>query len=123
VRQHPGRHGNGSVWFTGFGIASRLPREHQAPAPPKVIAGTLAYMAPEQTGRMSRSVDSRSDLYSLGVTSYEMLPGEGLQCGRSNGMGALPHRPPTGAARRVGRVHPGVTLGHCDEEFRGHFIG
>ncbi|HKB62574.1 MAG TPA: AAA family ATPase, partial [Burkholderiales bacterium] len=61
--------------LTGFGIASRLPREHQAPAPPEVIAGTLAYMAPEQTGRMNRSVDSRSDLYALGVTFYEMLTG------------------------------------------------
>jgi serine/threonine protein kinase len=66
---------SGVVWLTGFGIASRLPREHQAPAPPEVIAGTLAYMAPEQTGRMNRSVDSRSDLYALGVTFYEMLTG------------------------------------------------
>src|SRR6202035_1792627 len=66
---------NGGVWLTGVGIASRLPREHQAPAPPEVIAGTLAYMAPEQTGRMNRSVDSRSDLYALGVTFYEMLTG------------------------------------------------
>ena len=66
---------SGSVWLTGFGIASRLPREHQAPAPPEVIAGTLAYMAPEQTGRMNRSVDSRSDLYALGVIFYEMLTG------------------------------------------------
>src|SRR5258705_4491185 len=66
---------SGGVWLTGFGIASRLPREHQPPAPPEVIAGTLAYMAPEQTGRMNRSVDSRSDLYSLGVTLYEMLTG------------------------------------------------
>jgi predicted ATPase/signal transduction histidine kinase len=65
----------GGVWLTGFGIASRLPRERQAPAPPEVIAGTLAYMAPEQTGRMNRSVDSRSDLYALGVTFYEMLTG------------------------------------------------
>jgi PAS domain S-box-containing protein len=65
----------GRVWLTGFGIASRLPRERQAPAPPEVIAGTLAYMAPEQTGRMNRSVDSRSDLYALGVTLYEMLTG------------------------------------------------
>jgi serine/threonine protein kinase len=40
-----------------------------------VIAGTLAYMAPEQTGRMNRSVDSRSDLYALGVTFFEMLTG------------------------------------------------
>jgi len=67
---------SGGVWLTGFGIASRLPREHQAPAPPEVIAGTLAYMAPEQTGRMNRSVDSRSDLYALGVTFYEMLAGK-----------------------------------------------
>ncbi|HEY6720587.1 MAG TPA: AAA family ATPase, partial [Burkholderiales bacterium] len=66
---------SGGVWLTGFGIASRLPREHQAPAPPEMIAGTLAYMAPEQTGRMNRSVDSRSDLYALGVTFYEMLTG------------------------------------------------
>src|SRR5246127_2754942 len=67
---------SGGVGLTGFGIASRLPREHQPPAPPEVIAGTLAYMAPEQTGRMNRSVDSRSDLYALGVTLYEMLTGQ-----------------------------------------------
>jgi predicted ATPase/signal transduction histidine kinase len=66
---------SGGVWLTGFGIASRLPRERQAPAPPEVIAGTLAYMAPEQTGRMNRSIDSRSDLYALGVTLYEMVTG------------------------------------------------
>src|SRR6202043_1641409 len=65
-----------NVRLTGFGIASRLPQESQAPAPPEVIAGTLAYMAPGQTGRMNRSVDSRSDLYALGVTFYEMLTGQ-----------------------------------------------
>ena len=65
----------GAVRFTGLGIASRLPRERQAPEPPEIIAGTLAYMAPEQTGRMNRSVDSRSDLYALGVTFYQMLTG------------------------------------------------
>jgi PAS domain S-box-containing protein len=65
----------GNAWLTGFGIASRLPHESQAPAPPGVIAGTLAYMAPEQTGRMNRSIDARSDLYSLGVTLYQMLTG------------------------------------------------
>jgi PAS domain S-box-containing protein len=64
-----------NVRITGFGIASRLPRESQAPAPLEVIAGTLAYMAPEQTGRMNRSIDARSDLYSLGVTLYQMLTG------------------------------------------------
>src|SRR5712664_3460810 len=65
----------GKVKLTGFGIASRLPRERQAPAPPESIAGTLAYMAPEQTGRMNRSIDARSDLYALGVTLYQMLTG------------------------------------------------
>jgi PAS domain S-box-containing protein len=65
----------GNVWLTGFGIASQLPRESQTPAPPEIIAGTLAYMAPEQTGRMNRSIDTRSDLYSLGVTLYQMLTG------------------------------------------------
>ena len=65
----------GEVKLTGFGIASRLPRERQAPAPPELIAGTLAYMAPEQTGRMNRSIDARSDLYALGVTFYQMLTG------------------------------------------------
>ena len=66
---------SGAAWLTGFGIASRLPRERQSAEPPEMIAGTLAYMAPEQTGRMNRSVDSRSDLYSLGITFYEMLTG------------------------------------------------
>lgn len=66
----------GKVWLTGFGIASRLPRERQSPEPPEFIAGTLPYMAPEQTGRMNRSIDARSDLYSFGVTLYQMLTGD-----------------------------------------------
>ena len=65
----------GQCWLLGFGIASRLPRERQSAEPPEFIAGTLAYMAPEQTGRMNRSIDSRSDLYALGVTLYEILTG------------------------------------------------
>jgi serine/threonine protein kinase len=63
------------VRLTGFGIASRLLRERPVPEPPETIAGTLAYMAPEQTGRMNRSIDARSDLYSVGVTLYQMLTG------------------------------------------------
>jgi PAS domain S-box-containing protein len=66
---------DGQPRLTGFGIASRLPRQRQAPEPPETLAGTLAYMAPEQTGRMNRSIDARSDLYALGVTLYQMLTG------------------------------------------------
>ena len=66
---------SGSAWLTGFAFASRYARERQSPGPPEVIEGTLAYMAPEQTGRMNRSMDSRSDLYALGVLFYEMLSG------------------------------------------------
>jgi len=65
----------GAVELTGLGCASRLPRERAAAAPPERLVGTLAYMAPEQTGRMNRSIDARSDLYSLGVSLYEMLTG------------------------------------------------
>ncbi len=66
---------SGEVRLTGFGLSSRMPRERPQPRPPESIAGTLAYMAPEQTGRMNRSIDSRSDLYALGVTLYQMLTG------------------------------------------------
>jgi PAS domain S-box-containing protein len=67
--------GSDNVRLTGFGMAAHLPHEHTPPAPPEVVAGTFAYMAPEQTGRMNRSIDARSDLYSFGVTLYEMLTG------------------------------------------------
>ncbi len=66
----------GQAWLMGFGIASRLARERKAAEPPSVIAGTLPYMAPEQTGRMNRSIDSRSDLYAFGITLYQMLTGK-----------------------------------------------
>ncbi|MBN3761556.1 AAA family ATPase [Burkholderia sp. Ac-20365] len=66
---------SGVIRLTGLGITSALQQERQSPDPPEFIAGTLAYMAPEQTGRMNRSVDLRSDLYSLGVVFYRMLTG------------------------------------------------
>jgi predicted ATPase/signal transduction histidine kinase/tRNA A-37 threonylcarbamoyl transferase component Bud32 len=66
----------GEVRLTDFGLASRLPREQQAAWPPHLIEGSLPYMSPEQTGRMNLAVDDRSDLYSLGVTFYQMLTGK-----------------------------------------------
>ncbi|MGK3992145.1 AAA family ATPase [Sorangium sp. So ce1024] len=65
----------GEVKITDLGIASLAPRASRDAANDALIEGTLAYMAPEQTGRMNRWVDERSDLYSLGVTFYEMLTG------------------------------------------------
>jgi len=52
-----------------------VPRERQSPVRPEIVAGTLAYMAPEQTSRINRSIDPRSYLYSFGVTLYQMLTG------------------------------------------------
>ncbi|WP_437739899.1 AAA family ATPase [Sorangium sp. So ce1504] len=65
----------GEVKITDLGIASLSAREAQELAHDGLIEGTLAYMAPEQTGRMNRWVDERTDLYSLGVTFYELLTG------------------------------------------------
>ena len=84
------------VWLTGFGIASRLPRERQPPEPPEVIAGTLAYMAPEQTGRMNRSIvrSSRASL-AMGHRSHPRQELH-LQRGGSHGREAeavLGHHP------------------------------
>jgi len=63
------------VELLDFSIASRLSQETQRATSPDALEGTLAYMSPEQTGRMNRAVDQRSDLYSLGVTLYEVLTG------------------------------------------------
>lgn len=63
----------GVVKITDFGIATKLVQENRTIASSNLIEGTLAYMSPEQTGRMNRVVDYRTDFYSLGVTLYEML--------------------------------------------------
>ncbi|MDI1480310.1 AAA family ATPase [Polyangium sp. y55x31] len=65
----------GAVQIADLGIATRLPRELRAAQPLRLIEGSLPYLSPEQTGRMNRAIDNRSDLYSLGVTFYEMLTG------------------------------------------------
>ena len=59
-----------------FGISTVLTRENPTLKNPHVLEGTLAYMSPEQTGRMNRSLDYRTDFYSLGVTFYELLTGQ-----------------------------------------------
>ncbi|HSF76664.1 MAG TPA: serine/threonine-protein kinase PknK, partial [Microcoleus sp.] len=64
------------VKIIDFSIASLLERENQTVTNPNLLEGTLAYMSPEQTGRMNRSVDYRTDFYSLGITFYEMLTGK-----------------------------------------------
>ncbi|HAZ49209.1 MAG TPA: serine/threonine protein kinase [Cyanobacteria bacterium UBA11369] len=64
------------VKLIDFSIATLLPRETQEVQTPNVLEGTLAYIAPEQTGRMNRGIDYRSDFYSLGITFYELLTGK-----------------------------------------------
>ncbi|MDI9636474.1 AAA family ATPase [Geitlerinema splendidum] len=63
------------VKLIDFSIASLLPKETQEIQNPNTLEGTLAYLAPEQTGRMNRGIDYRSDFYSLGVTLYQLLTG------------------------------------------------
>ena len=64
------------VSLIDFSIASLLPKETQALQSPNTLEGTLAYLAPEQTGRMNRAIDHRTDFYTLGVTLYELLTGQ-----------------------------------------------
>jgi len=82
------------VQVIDFGISTRLPRETPALASPSRLEGTLAYIAPEQTGRMNRRVDYRTDLYALGATLYELL------CGR----------PPFEADDSLALVHAHIAL-------------
>ncbi|MDC0713164.1 trifunctional serine/threonine-protein kinase/ATP-binding protein/sensor histidine kinase [Stigmatella sp. ncwal1] len=67
---------SGEARLIDFGVATLQKVEHLDAAPPHLIEGTLAYMSPEQTGRMNRAVDYRTDFYSLGVTLYELLTGQ-----------------------------------------------
>jgi predicted ATPase/signal transduction histidine kinase len=63
------------VKLIDFSIASLLPKESQEIKNPNQLEGTLAYLAPEQTGRMNRGIDYRADFYALGVTLFELLAG------------------------------------------------
>ncbi|MEL7143034.1 MAG: AAA family ATPase [Cyanobacteria bacterium J06573_11] len=67
---------SGRIKLIDFSIASLLPKETQVIQHPSGLEGTLAYLAPEQTGRMNRGIDYRTDFYSLGVTLYELLTGQ-----------------------------------------------
>ncbi|GAX40391.1 multi-sensor signal transduction multi-kinase [Tolypothrix sp. NIES-4075] len=67
---------SGEVKLIDFSIASLLPREFPEIQNPNILEGTLAYLSPEQTGRMNRGIDYRSDFYSLGVTFFELLTGQ-----------------------------------------------
>ncbi len=77
------------VKLIDFGISTVLSRENATVRNPNVLEGTLTYMSPEQTGRMNRAIDYRTDFYSLGVTFYELLTG----------------RPPFNAADALEMVH------------------
>jgi len=66
----------GTTALAGFGIASELDQERQAVQMSRRIDGPLPYMSPEQTGRMNRDLDYRSDYYSLGVVLFELLTGK-----------------------------------------------
>jgi predicted ATPase/signal transduction histidine kinase/DNA-binding NarL/FixJ family response regulator/tRNA A-37 threonylcarbamoyl transferase component Bud32 len=94
----------GQVNIIDFSIASRLSRENKTVnnssslvhevssvgVPQDIGVGTLAYMAPEQTGRMNRAIDYRTDFYALGVTFYEMLTGQ-LPCQATDDPLAMVH--------------------------------
>lgn len=67
---------NDLVQVIDFGLASKLTLKRQYLGNPEHLEGTLPYISPEQTGRMNRVIDYRSDLYSLGVTLYELLTGQ-----------------------------------------------
>ena len=67
---------NGKVIIIDFSISSCLSIENQMVSNPNLLEGTLPYISPEQTGRMNRAIDYRTDFYSLGVTFYEMLTGQ-----------------------------------------------
>ncbi|MGK3989879.1 AAA family ATPase [Sorangium sp. So ce136] len=90
---------SGDARIANFELASLLDEQQSHGQSPSVIEGSLGYMSPEQTGRMNRAIDHRTDLYSMGVTLYEMLTGV-LPCSAGDTLEwvhchiAVPPRPP-----------------------------
>ncbi len=66
---------SGAAWIVDFDISRRLASDSNAIPNSGQILGTLAYMSPEQTGRMNRSIDTRADIYGLGALLYHLLTG------------------------------------------------
>ena len=64
------------IQLIDFSTTSKLPKETAEIRNPQMLEGTLAYISPEQTGRINRGIDYRSDFYSLGVTFYQLLTGQ-----------------------------------------------
>jgi len=65
----------GETALIDFGVATELGRADTNPLNPTMLEGTLTYLAPEQSGRINRSVDHRADIYGLGATLFELLTG------------------------------------------------
>ncbi len=66
----------GAIKLIDFGLATRISEEMVGFEPPSVLQGTVSYISPEQTGRINKPVDSRTDLYSLGATLYQLITGK-----------------------------------------------
>jgi predicted ATPase/signal transduction histidine kinase len=103
---HMLRDGSGAVKLIDFGISTPLAQERREVVDPDLLEGTLAYIAPEQTGRMNRAVDRRSDLYSLGVSYFELATGR-LPF-RSSDPLELVHGHIAKTAPRADAVRPGI---------------
>ncbi len=110
---------SGAAHLTGFGIASRLPRQRQARDPPAVIAGTLGLHGP-RTDRADEPLDRcpqrplRGGRHALPDAHRQLA----IRRHRADGVGALPYRPPAGAAGRATSWRAGFTLGHHHEAAR-----